>query len=198
MHFSLRLALMCGAIALAGCDDEPPTKKTLPKIVRTGPGESPAASATSPPSPSAVRPAAAGENDGLPDITPAPLSPEAARTETGARAMLLAWARGIELREFDQAWDLMGQAAKDQASKSAFNARFGQLRDITVAVPTGTMEGAAGSSFYTAPTTVSGIRADGSRAELRGEVILRRTNDVPGATAEQLRWHIVSVHLEPV
>ena len=92
----------------------------------------------------------------------------------------------------------MSQAAKDHTSKSAFNARFGQLRDITVAVPTGTMEGAAGSSYYTAPTTVSGTRADGSRAELQGEVTLRRTNDVPGATAEQLRWHIVSVHLEPV
>jgi hypothetical protein len=71
------------------------------------------------------------------------------------------------------------------------------LQNISVAVPTGTMEGAAGSSYYTAPATITGIRADGSKATLRGDVVLRRVNDVPGATPEQLAWHIEQVNLKP-
>jgi hypothetical protein len=51
----------------------------------------------------------------------------------------------------------------------------------------GESEGAAGSIYYTAPVTI----IDGAR-RLTGEVVLRRVNDVPGATPEQLRWHIES------
>jgi len=139
----------------------------------------------------------AGENDGSPVITPAPLTPEAAKTEQGARANLLAWARGIELREFDQAWNLMGDAARAQTSKARFRALFQPLREISVAVPGGQIEGAAGSSYYTVPTTITGTRADGTKAELKGEVVLRRVNEVPGATPAQLRWHIERVTLDP-
>ena len=154
------------------------------------------ASRPSPPSPSSAA-TEAGENDGSPDITPVPLTPDAAKTEKGARANLLAWARGIELREFDQAWALMGDAAKSQTSKAQFNALFHPLRNITVAVPGGDMEGAAGSSYYTVPATVTGTGADGTKAVLKGDVVLRRVNDVDGATPEQLKWHIEQVNLKP-
>lgn len=193
---SLRVALLSGVIALAGCGEEPPPKKTLPKIVRVGPGSDPIGNAISPPSPPAS-PSVAGENGGSPDISPAPLTPQAAKTETGARAVLLSWARGIELREFDQAWSMMGDSGKAQLPEKEFAALFQPLRDLTVAIPGGTMEGAAGSSYYTVPTTVRGTRADGSKAILKGDVVLRRTNDVPGATRQQLTWHIVSVDLKP-
>ena len=56
----------------------------------------------------------------------------------------------------------------------------------------GESEGAAGSLYYTAPVTVT----DGTRV-LKGDVVLRRVNDVPGATEEQLRWHIESTTLTP-
>ena len=130
-------------------------------------------------------------------LSSAKLTGDAAKGVKGARNMLLAWARGIELREFDQAWNLMGDAAKAQLSRAQFNARFQPLRNITVAVPTGTMEGAAGSSYYTAPATITGLRADGTTQTLKGEVVLRRVNDVPGATPEQLAWHIEQVNLTP-
>ena len=189
--------MLITAVALAGCGDEPPTtKRALPKIVEVAPGSDPLGQASSPPSPPGPQ-SARGENDGSPDITPAPLTPDAARSETGARTMLLAWARGIELREFDQAWKLMGDAAKAQMSQAQFNALFRPLQDLTVAVPAGEMEGAAGSSFYTVPTTVTGTRADGGEVTMHGKVVLRRVNDVPGATPAQLTWHIVSVDLAP-
>ena len=60
------------------------------------------------------------------------------------------------------------------------------------------MEGAAGSSYYTAPTTVVGKTEDGRPFRLEGEVVLRRVNDVPGATEDQLRWHLEKVDLKPV
>jgi hypothetical protein len=44
----------------------------------------------------------------------------------------------------------------------------------------------AGSQFYEAPVTVR----FGNDTPERGSLVLRRVNDVDGATAEQLRWHI--------
>ena len=49
------------------------------------------------------------------------------------------------------------------------------------------MEGAAGSLYYEAPLVID--FADG-RASRRGTIVLRRVNDVPGASAEQLTWRI--------
>lgn len=193
------MAAAASTLALAACNGS---------AVQPSPEPSETAQAPSNADPHAVPTAAfsdlptvpledAGENDGAPDITPAPLTADAAKSEKGARALLLAWARGIELREFDQAWNLMGEAARAQISKVQFNALFHPLTAISVAVPGGEMEGAAGSSYYTVPATVTGTRADGSKAVLKGEIVLRRVNDVDGATPEQLRWHISQVSLTP-
>jgi hypothetical protein len=59
-------------------------------------------------------------------------------------------------------------------------------------VDKGDGEGGAGSLYYTAPVRIS----DGAR-RLAGEIVIRRVNDVDGATAEQLRWHIESTTIEP-
>jgi len=192
------------ALSLTACERKVPEASHDLQVVAgeepVPPPRTPPVVLVTPPFPS-PRPGSAGiadgENDGSPDITPAPLRGEAAKNEKGARAVLLAWARGIELREFNQAWDLMGDVAKAQTSKAQFNALFGPLRGISVAVPGGQMEGAAGSSYYTVPATVTGTRADGSKASLKGDVVLRRVNDVDGATPAQLRWHIEQVNLRP-
>jgi hypothetical protein len=197
-------------LALAGCksefapgpeastgahDGSTPTAPVMPQGTLTPIG---AERSTETPSPApGDATSIAGENDGQPDLAAIPLPGPDAKTEKGARAMLLPWARGIELREFDQSWKMMGDAAKAQISRTAFNAMFHPLSDITVAVPGGSMEGAAGSSYYTVPTTITGTRADGSKAKLTGDVVLRRVNDVPGATPAQLTWHIEQVNLKP-
>ena len=124
------------------------------------------------------------------------LTPEAQRTETSARAVIVDWARALELRQWDRAWCQFGD--KGGASGQSF-AEFRRDWDargkITVAVPSGTMEGAAGSSYYTVPTRVGIAEPDGTERVLMGEVILRRVNDVPGASEEELRWHIASARL---
>ena len=58
------------------------------------------------------------------------------------------------------------------------------------------MEGAAGSSYYTSEATITANDKDGRPVRYEGPIVLRRVNDVPGASAAQLRWHIDSVQLD--
>ncbi|WP_120716044.1 hypothetical protein [Tsuneonella amylolytica] len=202
-----RLALLSGALALAACQQQAQSagnivgEETASVAGSTvnRPSPAPTLPPMTDPEPTGTNPSKAdpyaGTNDGYPDLAPSPTVPDKAKTETGARAVLLSWARGIELREFDQSWEMMGEAARSQTSKAAFNAMFAPLHDIVVAVPGGQMEGAAGSSYYTVPTTVTGTARDGSKKTYSGEVVLRRVNDVLGATPEELAWHIERVNL---
>ncbi|MBH1945236.1 hypothetical protein I5L01_13490 [Erythrobacter sp. YJ-T3-07] len=128
----------------------------------------------------------AGVNDGIPDLTPATLTPEAQKGEKGARNVLLSFTRAIELKEFDQAWDLMVPKLRENLSREQFTQTFAGLGDLTVSAPAGTMEGAAGTSYYEVPITIRGATGQ----TLTGEIVLSRVNDVPGATEEQLQWRV--------
>lgn len=134
--------------------------------------------------------------EGRPDLSPPALTAEAERGEKGARNVLLSFARAIELREFGQAWAMLSPADRRKWSKSQFSALFNDLGTITVAVPAGTIEGAAGSSFYSAAVTITANDKDGRPVRYEGEAMLRRANDVDGATPAQLRWHLEKLSLE--
>lgn len=59
-------------------------------------------------------------------------------------------------------------------------------------------EGAAGSLYCTV-TGALGDASDPAKPLRQGEIVLRRVNNVPGATAEQLRWTIrSSTFIEPM
>ena len=135
-------------------------------------------------------------NDGSPDLTPPSLSPAAEKTEKGARNIATSFARAIELKEFDQAWAMLDDASKRKWSKTQWAGHFSDLTDISVAVGSGRMEGAAGSSYYTAPLDITATDTSGRPVRYDGEMILKRVNDVPGAAAEQLRWHVNSLSLD--
>ena len=53
------------------------------------------------------------------------------------------------------------------------------------------IEGAAGSLYCTVPGTLTDV-SDLAKPPVDGELVLRRANDVPGATADQLRWTLQS------
>ena len=135
-------------------------------------------------------------NDGQPDLTPATLTPEAERTEKGARNVVLSFLRALELREFDRAWAMMSEADHAKWSKANFTRMFGDVENITVAAPIGTMEGAAGSSYYTAPFTVIAEDHRGFPLRFDGTLVLRRSNDVPGASVEDRRWRIYATEID--
>lgn len=191
MNRTLLSAALAPALLLLACHQqaESPANDIAPvpdvaSPVSNGVAPVPAA----PPATNAPAPTNAVD-DGKPDLTPPKLTADAERGETGARNVLLSFARAIELKEFGQAWALLSPADQKKWPKPKFAAMFADLGKITVAAPTGTMEGAAGSSYYTAPVTITANDKDGRPARIEGEAVLRRVNDVPGATAAQLRWH---------
>ena len=81
-----------------------------------------------------------------------------------------------------RAWGLDAQMTPEKLAKE-----FGGDAGPKIAVGKGDMEGAAGSLYYEAPLVID--FADG-RPSRRGTIVLRRVNDVPGASAEQLTWRI--------
>ncbi|NVD45778.1 hypothetical protein [Qipengyuania atrilutea] len=135
-------------------------------------------------------------NDGYPDLTPAELTPEAERTEKGARNLILSFGRALELREWDQAWEMLADRSKVTWSSEEWSRMFADLTDITVEAPPGRMEGAAGSSFYSTDLTITANGAEGRPIRYEGKMILRRANDIPGASAADLRWHIYDLTLD--
>ncbi len=135
--------------------------------------------------------AAAGSGIGCADgFAPARLTPEAEKGEKGARNILLTWGRMIEEKRYGCAYAQFGDEAAAGMDLAAFERFFDDYRTITVGLGEGRVEGAAGSLYYRVPITISGARELGGPGTRNGEVTLRRVNDVPGASAEQLRWHI--------
>ncbi|HKX77229.1 MAG TPA: hypothetical protein VJM34_01775 [Novosphingobium sp.] len=81
-----------------------------------------------------------------------------------------------------RAWD--GDAGM---TGDKLRALYGGANKATLTFGRGEQEGACGSLYYEAPVTVD--FADG-RESVKGTVTLRRVNDVPGASEEQLNWRI--------
>ncbi|AXB75759.1 hypothetical protein [Novosphingobium sp. P6W] len=81
-----------------------------------------------------------------------------------------------------RAWSLDAEM-----TPAKLEAEFGGKAGPKLAVGKGDMEGAAGSLYYEAPLVVD--FGDG-RPSKRGTIVLRRVNDVPGASGEQLNWRI--------
>lgn len=180
---------MAPIFALAACGQQatkPPVPTPTPEVSATR-----AAPVAPPPSPVPTPTPSASAQLGQPALTP-----EAERGETGARDVLLDFARAVEMARFDQAWALLSSADRRKWSRSDFRSLFADLRKPIVAVPTGTLEGAAGSSYYTAPVTITGTDPSGRPVRIEGEAVLRRVNDIDGATSAQRRWHFQSLRLD--
>jgi len=126
---------------------------------------------------------------------PAPLVPSAEAGEEGARNILLGFARALENGQFSVAWALLGETARADGTEAEFTAQWSDLTGVSVAILNGDMEGAAGSLFYTSQLTITAQDAEGRPLRFEGPIVLRRVNDVPGATEVQLRWHIVQLDL---
>ncbi|WP_260926781.1 hypothetical protein [Novosphingobium sp. 9] len=80
-----------------------------------------------------------------------------------------------------KAWSLDAQMTPDKL-KAEFAGAGARLT-----LGKGDVEGAAGSLYYEAPLVVD--FSDG-RPSQRGTIVVRRVNDVPGASEEQLNWRI--------
>ena len=119
-----------------------------------------------------------------------PKSPEA------AIAVLKDYFRLVGERIFVEAHKLWTTGS--ELSDGAFAASFDPYRDYRgIITGSGRMEGAAGSSYFEVPVEVTGRLKSGERFRQTGTFTLRRVNDVPGATPEQLQWRIYKTDLKP-
>lgn len=134
-------------------------------------------------------PAAAGESA-------APPAEEAA--ETSAEASSPAAAAAVLRRYFALAeagrWDEAETLWWDDGRADAFAGRLRDLGEVdpNIAAP-GRIEGAAGSAYVSISLQL--LRDSGSLSD--GTAVLRRVNDVPGSSAEQRRWRIDRITLQP-
>lgn len=174
---SCLVAAMASALVfhLGGCQKGP-----------ASPSPEPAMSETASSSPLPAPPQAAPS-----EMAPSgPGRPSYARNPADAMDAIAATIEARDWKALRAFWGDKGE--RSGLSEQAFAARWSTLLAPLVTVGTGTQEGAAGSLYYTAPVTI----VDGNRT-IRGEVTIRRVNDVDGASPEQLRWHVESTTLAP-
>ena len=133
-----------------------------------------------------------------PTPTAAVLGPLPSAAERDPLVVLTWWARAMVERDWTSARRVWGDfGAMSGMSAQDFAMRWERYRTLDVEIGASQQEGAAGSSFFEAPVTITGETQDGASYALEGVVTMRRVNDVPGATPEQLRWHIERSTLQP-
>lgn len=176
--------LIAAASLLAGCEAKPPTEPPAKSV------------ASAPP----VTPRPPGTPGALPDdrtpVSEAPFTPQSAQ---GAADVVQTYFALAESGRYGEAWKLW--AAGGQASgrsPEAFAADFARYQSYHALIGApGAIEGAAGSLYVEVPVQAYGRTNDGREFHEIGAATLRRSNDVPGATAEQRRWRIASIALKP-
>lgn len=183
----MRIAILASIVALAAasCGPSDPQAETTPPTDEAGQNKGAL------PVSEAPRPGADVEDL---SVELPMLASEAQKGESGARRVLLEWGDALEKKDFARAYT---QFRHPPFSEADYRSRFADYDEIEVEISDGRMEGAAGSVYFTAPTAISGTTKVESQYELSGDVVLRRVNDVPGATEEQLRWKIESADLTP-
>jgi membrane-bound inhibitor of C-type lysozyme len=139
-----------------------------------------------PPAKAPVSPPEPGTPGGLPDdrtpLSEAPAQPGSAQA---AATVVETYYALIEAKKSADAAKLRSDgAAPDLSPYATYHAQVGAP---------GRVEGAAGSLYVEVPVVLYGRLTDGSEFHRSGRVTLRRVNNVPGATPEQLKWRIAKL-----
>ncbi|HMN53114.1 MAG TPA: hypothetical protein PKC32_02855 [Sphingopyxis sp.] len=135
-----------------------------------------------------------GKDGALPaDCRPAPDS------KAAAIAVVKLYYSALAAGDYDTAWLQWGENGPPKQTPDGFRAGFAHTRATRVTIGTvGDAEGAAGSIYLTVPVTVDATLDTGASQRFGGDYVLRRVNDVDGASTDQLRWHITSAKLRPL
>jgi len=105
------------------------------------------------------------------------------------------YADALAARQFDRAALVWNDPLIDSARLATIFTGYSTPR---IAAEEPVTEGAAGSLYCTVPGTLTD-GGDLARPPEHGELVLRRVNDVPGATPDQLRWTLrSSTFIEPL
>ena len=122
---------------------------------------------------------------------PQPVGPTAeqmaARGSRDCRTVVQAYSDALQMRQFAFAAEFWRDPVIDDARLEALFADYNSPR---LAITDVREEGAAGSLYCTVTGTLTGGDDDSDPQD--GEIVLRRVNDVDGASEEQLQWTIQS------
>jgi hypothetical protein len=187
-----RLIFLAMAVACASCNRSEPAEENQAAV----PVENQL------PEPKSIAPDAikAGEPGGLPDdrtlVTEGTIDPKSAQ---GAGQVLQRFGGWLEQRRFAEAYRLWSEDGRASGRTEAqFAAAYQEYAEIHSEVGTpGEAEGAAGSIYVDIPFRLYGKLKSGEPFNQLSSVTLRRTNDVPGSTAEQRQWHIYRIDVQP-
>lgn len=134
-----------------------------------------------------------GKGDSMRGCDPAPKSMAA------AVAVVQRYYAALNARDYGTAWAQWGDDGPPNQTLEKFQAGFAGTRSTRVTI--GKLEpgdAGAGSIYQTVPVTVDAQLLDGTRQRFVGDYVVRRVNDVDGASPGQLRWHIGQATLRPV
>ena len=183
-----RAALALALLALSGCDARQPADAPTSKAARD-PIASESTFAEPSPAPKPPKPAPIATPVSV--AIPAP-APDAMQSRNPSE-VLAAWGHAVEARDWAKVRGFWGEhGTMSGLSPQAFARRWSVLGQPHITIDIGLGDAGAGSLFYTAPVTIT----DGPH-RIAGQVVLRRVNDVDGASAEQLRWHIEKSSVTP-
>jgi hypothetical protein len=170
------LALPALALTLAGCERKQPESQ---------PEESPAVAHSEPGAIALPEPQAPASESAAPR---AKLDMGALNERRDPDRLLRFYAAALHARDWSAAAKAWG--AESGVTAATLRDAYDRPDRPTLELGKGQVEGAAGSLYYEAPVT---LRFGGESEAERGTLTLRRVNDVPGATPDQLRWHIERV-----
>lgn len=190
--FSRAVLAATASLALAACDTQPALTKpeniesTTAAPDPVDPAPTPATAPTPPPSETATGAAGAAGADA------SKIDFGALQERRDPERLLRYYANVLRSGRWNdaaRAWSSDAMVTPEMLANV-----YGKGELPVLAIGKGDTEGAAGSLYYEAPITVS---FPDDRPSLRGTITLRRVNDVPGASQEQLTWRIEHSSLMP-
>lgn len=196
-----RLVLPLGLAMLAACSPNAGNDSdndVMVNVDRIDSASDPGA-VKAPPSPKPATPPEPGTPGGLADdrtpVSEATFTPDSAQ---GAADVVQRYYAFLEARDYAQAWALWSDGGKASGMRAeAFAASFAKYSEYhaNIGAP-GDIDAGAGQRYVTVPVVVYGKLKDGRPFNMKGEVVLQRT-EVDGATEAQRRWHIRSADIKP-
>jgi hypothetical protein len=133
-------------------------------------------------------------------LAPIPAAAQAWTLTEAARGVVRDYYAAIDRGDYRRAYGLWGDGGRASGQSYAGFVR-GFARTAHTRVVAGKpydAQGAAGSRYVTVPVTVDATLKNGTRQRFAGRYVLRRVNDVDGATPAQLRWHLAQAKLTAV
>jgi hypothetical protein len=182
---SLFLFTACNSATNTAVSTSVPTQASAPTVApTTGQTTAPVAT-TAPVSTTApIRPTT---------VAATPLPTAFTKTDTPVD-LLNAYYNALSRKDYERAYKYWRDGSTQRAtSAQEFAGGFSGTIKLTAEFGAPVTEGAAGTIYANVPAITFETSFDGQQRVFCGKYVLSRTNDVPGATPEQLSWRIFRV-----